>query len=60
MIYLAPIIAFLLGSIPFGLLIAKTQGINIREPRMYYASLEKNSALHASSSISSKASHPSS
>jgi len=31
MIYLAPIIAFLLGSIPFGLLIAKTQGINIRE-----------------------------
>ena len=31
MLYLAPIIAFLLGSIPFGLLIAKSQGINIRE-----------------------------
>jgi len=29
--YLAPIMAFLLGSIPFGLLIAKSQGINIRE-----------------------------
>ncbi|MGJ8655100.1 MAG: glycerol-3-phosphate 1-O-acyltransferase PlsY [Akkermansiaceae bacterium] len=30
-IWLFPIIAFLLGSIPFGLLIAKSQGINIRE-----------------------------
>ncbi len=30
-IWMPPIIAFLLGSIPFGLLIAKSQGINIRE-----------------------------
>ena len=30
-IWLPPIIAFLLGSIPFGLLIAKSKGINIRE-----------------------------
>lgn len=30
-IWIPPIIAFLLGSIPFGLLIAKSQGINIRE-----------------------------
>ncbi len=30
-IWLLPIFAFLLGSIPFGLLIAKSQGINIRE-----------------------------
>lgn len=30
-IWLLPIIAFLLGSIPFGLLIAKSKGINIRE-----------------------------
>lgn len=30
-IWLLPIIAFLLGSIPFGLLIAKSRGINIRE-----------------------------
>ncbi len=29
--WLPPLIAFLLGSIPFGLLIAKSQGINIRE-----------------------------
>lgn len=29
--WLPPIIAFLLGSIPFGLLIAKSKGINIRE-----------------------------
>lgn len=30
-LWIPPIIAFLLGSIPFGLLIAKSQGINIRE-----------------------------
>ncbi|MFC4994421.1 glycerol-3-phosphate 1-O-acyltransferase PlsY [Rubritalea tangerina] len=30
-IWIPPIVAFLLGSIPFGLLIAKSQGINIRE-----------------------------
>lgn len=30
-IWLLPIFAFLLGSIPFGLLIAKSRGINIRE-----------------------------
>lgn len=30
-IWIPPIIAFLLGSIPFGLLIAKSKGINIRE-----------------------------
>ena len=30
-IWLLPILAFLLGSIPFGLLIAKSRGINIRE-----------------------------
>ena len=30
-IWIPPVIAFLLGSIPFGLLIAKSQGINIRE-----------------------------
>ena len=30
-IWMPPIIAFLLGSIPFGLLIAKSQGVNIRE-----------------------------
>jgi len=30
-IWLLPIFAFLLGSIPFGLLIAKSKGINIRE-----------------------------
>ncbi len=30
-IWIPPLIAFLLGSIPFGLLIAKSQGINIRE-----------------------------
>ncbi|MFC5049518.1 glycerol-3-phosphate 1-O-acyltransferase PlsY [Rubritalea spongiae] len=30
-IWIPPIIAFFLGSIPFGLLIAKSQGINIRE-----------------------------
>lgn len=30
-IWLPPIFAFLLGSIPFGLLIAKSKGINIRE-----------------------------
>jgi len=30
-LFACPIFAFLLGSIPFGLLIAKTQGINIRE-----------------------------
>ncbi len=30
-IWIPPLIAFLLGSIPFGLLIAKSKGINIRE-----------------------------
>jgi len=30
-LWIPPIIAFLLGSIPFGLLIAKSRGINIRE-----------------------------
>lgn len=30
-IWIPPLIAFFLGSIPFGLLIAKSQGINIRE-----------------------------
>ncbi|GAA5117777.1 glycerol-3-phosphate 1-O-acyltransferase PlsY [Luteolibacter yonseiensis] len=30
-LWLCPLIAFLLGSIPFGLLIAKAKGINIRE-----------------------------
>ncbi|MFT3992072.1 MAG: glycerol-3-phosphate 1-O-acyltransferase PlsY [Luteolibacter sp.] len=30
-LWLCPLIAFLLGSIPFGLLIAKSKGINIRE-----------------------------
>ena len=30
-LWLLPIFAFLLGSIPFGLLIAKSRGINIRE-----------------------------
>lgn len=30
-LWISPIIAFLLGSIPFGLLIAKSKGINIRE-----------------------------
>jgi len=30
-VYLFPILAFLLGSIPFGLLIARSKGVNIRE-----------------------------
>jgi glycerol-3-phosphate acyltransferase PlsY len=30
-LWFCPLIAFLLGSIPFGLIIAKTQGVNIRE-----------------------------
>ncbi|MFT4175989.1 MAG: glycerol-3-phosphate 1-O-acyltransferase PlsY [Luteolibacter sp.] len=30
-LWLSPLIAFLLGSIPFGLIIAKSKGINIRE-----------------------------
>lgn len=30
-LWISPLIAFLLGSIPFGLLIAKSKGINIRE-----------------------------
>lgn len=30
-LWLCPVIAFLLGSIPFGLIIAKAKGINIRE-----------------------------
>lgn len=30
-VWLCPLVAFLLGSIPFGLIIAKSKGINIRE-----------------------------
>ena len=30
-LWLCPLFAFLLGSIPFGLIIAKLKGINIRE-----------------------------
>ena len=30
-LWLCPLLAFLLGSIPFGLIIAKAKGINIRE-----------------------------